>query len=601
MATVELSNEDLNAVDRARENQGKDPLDDPKNKRKLELTQEFVSVLQRGIKSIGLYRHATGKYMEFIEKPHQALSKIVDELGAVSFKVETQAFTLFNEPLMAAEGGDNIPYKFYRDGIRALIFRPGITAEELLKFTLTAISDPKRGDEDILSQLWAGNFEHIEYILVEGFTIGEMDEDEVQIEVDKVVSYLYSRLRSSSDDYMRFARLSAEDLEIKLDAVDQLRGAVIAGESANDELKRRVKDELREDGIKLFNKLVNVLFLNIEQSAGQANPDELRETLVQVLDALLLQEDFASINQILVKLKALERNSQLAETAGALRDAFIAKMGESQRLDRIGDVLKAGKPKNAPDIFRYLMTLDPNAVMPLLEILDGIEVPDNRVLICDALAALGKDNPEPFVARLNSEKSQTVHDMLYIVDKCDHPDKLKIFASALKNNNLAVRLAALTIITKSRTEGARKLVVEALSDAAPQVRVGAARALAKYDREKAVAEILRVVKHPEFEKREQKEQIAIYAALGATDSPQAFQFFQQIVEQKPTLLRKKKVNEEKLLAVHGLGNSTSLVAFKILQLVEQDKTVDAEVLTAARKAMFNVKKALTGDPNAAKG
>ncbi|MBS2027142.1 MAG: HEAT repeat domain-containing protein [Deltaproteobacteria bacterium] len=572
------------------------PLAKPENQKKLQLTTEFIQHLQRAIKSIGLYRHATGKYMEFIEKPHQALSQIVDQLGAVSFKVETQAFTLFNELLWTADSGENIPYKFYKDGIRALIFRPGITAEELLKFTLISISDTRKGDEDILSQMWTASFEHIEYILVEGFSIGEMSEEEVQIEVDKVVSYLFSRLRSNSEDYLRFARLAAEDLDIKLDNVEQLRGAVIAGETSTDELKRRVKDELREDQLKLFNKLITVLFQTME-AGGHGILEEMRDTFASVLDALLLQEDFASINQILVKLKALERNSQLASAAQALRDYFIAKMGESQRLDRIGDVLKAGKPKNAPDIFRYLMTLDSNTILSLLEILDGIELPDNRVLICDALAALGKDNPEPFVARLNSEKSQTVHDMLYIIDKCDYPDKLKIFAAALKNRNLAVRLEALNVITRAKTEGARKLVVEALSDDAPQVRVGAARALSKYDREKAVAEILRVIKSAEFEKRDQKEQIAVYAALGATDAPGAIGYFKQILEQKASLFNKKKVNEEKLLAVNGLGQSTSLVAFKLLQIAEADKTADQDLLTATRKAMFNVKKALTGDPN----
>lgn len=573
------------------------PLDDPQNKKKLELTIEFVQHLQRTIKSIGLYRHATGKYLEFVEKPHQALSQVLDQLGAVSFKVETQSFTLFNQPLLEADSGDNIPYKFYRDGIRALIFRPGVTADELLKFTLIAISDPKRGDEDLLSQLWAANFEHVEYVLVEGFQVGEMSEEEVQIEVDKVVSYLYSRLRSNNDDYMRFARLSAEDLEIKLDGVEQLRGAVIAGETAAEELQRRVADEYRDDGLKLFNKLVSVLFQTIE-TGGLDDVNEMRETFVQVLDALLLQEDFAAINQILVKLKALERNSALASAAQVLRDYFIAKMGESQRLDRIGDVLKSGKPKNSPDIFRYLMTLDATSVFPLLDILEGIELPENRQMICDALAALGKDSPEPFVARLNSEKSQTVHDMLYIIDKCDYPDKLKIFASALKNKNLAVKLEALQVITRSRTEGARKMVVEAMQDEASQVRVGAARALARYDREKAVAEILRVIKLPEFEKREDKERLAFYGALGATDAPGAFAFFQTIIEQKPNLFNKKKVNEEKQLAVHGLGNSTSLIAFKLLQLVENDKTADQELLTQTRKAMFNVKKQLTGDPNA---
>lgn len=576
---------------------GEDPLKRPENKKKYELTAEFVQHLQRAIKSIGLYRHATGKYLEFIAKPHQALSQVLDQLGPVSFKVETQSFTLFNQPLMEADTGENIPYKFYRDGIRALIFRPGITEDEMLKFTLIAISDPKRGDEDVLSQLWTASFEHIEYVLVEGFQIGEMSEEEVQIEVDKVVSYLYSRLRGNSDDYMRFARLSAADLEIQLEGVDQLRGAVIAGETSGDELKRRVADEFREDGIKIFNKLVAVLFHTIE-TMGMQNLEETRETFVQVLDALLLQEDFAAINQILVKLKALERNAALADAAQALRDYFVAKMGDSQRLDRIGDIMKGGKPKNGADIFRYLMTLDANAVFPLLDILEGIELADNRQLVCDALAALGKESPEPFVARLNSEKSQTVHDMLYIIDKCDYPDKLKIFASALKNKNLAVKLEALQVITRSRTEGARKLVTEALSDEASQVRVGAARALARYDREKAVAEILRIIKSPEFEKRDQKEQIAFYAALGATDAPGALSFFQTLIEVKPSLLNKKKVNEHKLLAVNGLGNSTSLIAFKLLQVVEADKSADEALLTATRKAMFAVKRQLTGDPNA---
>jgi hypothetical protein len=573
-----------------------DPLDDPKNQRKLELTGEFCQLLVRAIKSIGLYRHATGKFHEFIERPHATLTKVLDELGAVSFKVETQAFSLFNQDLLGSESGENIPYKFYKDGIRALIFRPGIEPEELLKFTLIAISDPKRGDEDILTQLWSAGFSHIEYILVEGFKIGDMSEDEVAIEVDKVVSYLYSRLRSSSDDYMRFARLNAEDLDIKLEGVDQLRGAVIVGESANEELKRRVADELREDQVKLFNKLVNVLFQSLEQGGSQ-DPAELRDTFGQVLDALLLQEDFASINQVLVKLRALDRNPQLADTARSLREFFINKMGESQRLDRIGELLKAGKPKNLPDIFRYMTTLDATAVIPLLNILDGLEQPENRQMICDVLAALGRDAPEPFVARINSERSQTVHDMLYIVDKCDHPDKLKIFASALKNKNLAVRIEALGVITRSRTEGARKMVVEALVDEAPQIRLGAARSLAKYDREKAVADILRVVRAPEFEKRDSTEKQGIYAALGATDSPGAFSFFQSVVEKKPSLLNKKRINEEKALAAHGLGSATSLAAFKLLQMIEQDKSADSELVGVARRSMFNVKKALTGDPN----
>lgn len=579
--------------------QKKNPLDDPENVKKLQLTQEFCLTLVRTIKNIGLYRHATGKFMEFVEKPSQQLAAITEQLGAVSFRCETQAFTLFGQDLWGSETGENIPYKFYRDGIRNLIFRPGITAEELLTFVLIAISDTKQGDEDILQQLWAASFQHIEYVVVEGLTIGDMSEEEVQVQVDQIMSYLYQRLRSNSEDYLRFARLSAEDLELKLDQVDQIRGAVIAGETADDELMRRVKEELKEDmELRLFNKLVVVLFQCIESNTI-SDVAELKDTFVQVLDAMVLREDFATVNQLLTKLKAMERNSSLAGLSNELRTFLTMKMGESQRLETLAQVLRNSRPKSPSDMFRYFMVLSNNVVPALLDILDTVEIPENRTMLCDVLATLGKDSPDPFVARMESERSQTIHDMLYIIDKCDFPDKVKIFGNALKNKNLAVKLEALGVIGRSRTEGARKLLTDALTDIAPQVRLGAARALVTFDREKAVPEILKVIKSPEFDKRELPERTQWYVALGSTISQGALTFLKEVIDRKASLLNRKRVAEDKLMAVAGLGAATSVVSFKILQTMEQEKGLDPELLNAVRRAMFNVKKALFGDPNAA--
>src|SRR4030095_5603242 len=97
-----------------------------------------------------------------------------------------------------------LPYKFYRDGIRQLIFRPGLRLDELVAFTLIALSEPDRGAEDVLAQLWRAGMEHLEYVMVEGFKMDEVSEQEVEVEVDKVVGYLYSRLKTGSDDYLRF-------------------------------------------------------------------------------------------------------------------------------------------------------------------------------------------------------------------------------------------------------------------------------------------------------------------------------------------------------------------------------------------------------------
>ena len=56
--------------------------------------------------------------------------------------------------------------------------------------------------------------------------------------------------------------------------------------------------------------------------------------------------------------------------------------------------------------------------------------------------------------------------------------------------------------------------------------------------------------------------------------------------------------EDKLLAVAGLAGGCSIPAYKALQGVVEDKSQPVEVLTAARKAMYQTKKTLFGDMSA---
>ena len=101
-----------------------DPLANPRTSQKLAATKEFVQQLVRAIRASALYRHATAKFLEFLEKPYKTLVSVTEQFGAIQWKVETQSFTLFKQDLLGHETGENLPYKFYKDGIRHLIFRP---------------------------------------------------------------------------------------------------------------------------------------------------------------------------------------------------------------------------------------------------------------------------------------------------------------------------------------------------------------------------------------------------------------------------------------------------------------------------------------------
>ncbi|NMO18264.1 HEAT repeat domain-containing protein [Pyxidicoccus fallax] len=561
----------------------------PENREKVELAKTFAFHLLKGIKQIGMYRHNESRFPEFLAKAHESVAAYNEKYGPLSVKVEQQNLTLHGESLFTED--TPLPYKFFRDGIRQLIFRPGLTIEELVTFTLIALSEPERGAEDVLAQLWRASMEHVEYVVVEGFSMENATEEEVQVEVDKVVGYLYSRLQTNSDDYLRFARVSAEDLESKLDGVEQIRGLVVGGRHATDELKAKLQREvMEEENARLFPKLVSAVFQVVE--GGVEDAALLEEIFVQLLDMLLIQDDFATINQIVLKLRAL---SQRDESLGKLLETFLHKMGEEQRLMRMGEALKTTRPKNPADVTRYLQALGKDAVIPLLAVLETLEVQENRALLSDVLATFAREVPEPFVARLMSDRPQTVRDMVYILEKSNHPERLKMFGQVLKSPNLVVKLEVLNIVGKGRTGEARRMMVDALTDSISQVRMLAAKLLPEFDRDKAFADLMRVVRDAAFEKKTPDERAAFYSAVGATGTPGALAMMQQLLAVKPSLLNKKRVLDDKLLAIQGLAGACSIQSYKMLQAVVEDKNQPLDVLTAARKAMYQTRKTLFGE------
>jgi hypothetical protein len=215
--------------------------------------------------------------------------------------------------------------------------------------------------------------------------------------------------------------------------------------------------------------------------------------------------------------------------------------------------------------------------------------------MCDALATHAKEMPEPFVQRLESDRPQTVRDMVYILEKSQHPERIKMFGQVLKGKNLVVKLEVMNIIARGRTGEARRLIAEALADPISQVRMLAAKLLPEFDRDKAYSDLVRMVRDAGFDKKTPEEKAALYTAIGSTGLPGAISMMTQLLAVKPSLLNKGRVINDKLLAVHGLAGAGSIQSYKALQSVVDDKSQPVEVLTAARKAMYQTKKALFGD------
>ena len=120
-----------------------DPSKDAQLKKQVEAARGVAYHLAKGIKMIGLYRHNESKYGEYLTKAQAAMAEYHQQFGPLQLKVDLTNFQMHKQDLFNED--TPMPYKYSKDGIRQLIFRPGFTVAERTPLTLIALSDPDRG------------------------------------------------------------------------------------------------------------------------------------------------------------------------------------------------------------------------------------------------------------------------------------------------------------------------------------------------------------------------------------------------------------------------------------------------------------------------
>lgn len=567
--------------------------------------REIFKQLMKSLKQISMYRHNKDRYGEYLEPAHTALADFLDRKMSLELRLDAMAFKYKGTAVFEDDRKEqNLVYPFWQAGIRLLIFKAGLSPEEFLRFlmlTMETSDERRRQTEDIVTRLWKEEFISIEYIVVESFkAVPDEDIEEVEIEIEKVVAYLYRQLQSNSEDYLRFARISLEDLDLELKDVDQLRGAIIQGVTATAADKQRVKAAVEQEDDRLLPKLVTVFFQLLELDTSEESFEDVAEAFVQLLDALLIAEKFGAIHAIRDRFERVSQKPKLAPVARDLvtrcSERFNARMAEMQRLQTIGQILNQGVVKDPDGLRRYLYSLGPEAVPPLVDMLEALELLPNRRLVAEILADLGKEQVELFTARLTHPSSNLVKDMLYVIDKIDPPEKFGIFAHVLRHPNAILRLETLSLIGKGATDECFAVIKEVvLNHEDPQMRGQAARSLPNFDADKAVPVLIGAVGDERLDKMEEPEKKALFTALGQTQSPETQGYLFGILDQKGGLFGRKKADDLKMLAILGLEANPSMPSLaKLAEVAKDQKRHSKEVTEAARAAAVQMQARIMG-------
>jgi len=126
-------------------------------------------------RSFGFYARDNEAITQFLSELEQGFTQILDENGAIRLVVGADRFVWKGTAVYV--NGDRekgLPFRLFRDGIRGLVFKPGLDDRELLQLLDVLSRRQSTGrnaeEEDVVTLLWKLSLNTVSYEAVEGFT-----------------------------------------------------------------------------------------------------------------------------------------------------------------------------------------------------------------------------------------------------------------------------------------------------------------------------------------------------------------------------------------------------------------------------------------------
>lgn len=138
--------------------------------------------LSRAARSFLLYEPTNEAIRVFLENLKRAANGFLDEYGELDLTIRPFEMIHGGEVVYLERDRErSLAFRLYRDGIRRVVLRPGLSWHELLKL-LEVVSiryvGVRQTEDDLVVLLWKAGFQELSFDAVEGFVADTEDEDD---------------------------------------------------------------------------------------------------------------------------------------------------------------------------------------------------------------------------------------------------------------------------------------------------------------------------------------------------------------------------------------------------------------------------------------
>lgn len=471
---------------------------------------------------------------------------------------------------------ESLAWSLFKDGMRELTIYKGAEAEELPRLLATinqARFLPADAGDDLLTLLWALEFEQIKYRFIDFFSEagGELPGP----------SGMAGGSASAEERRAQVAQEAAERPKgmVELEEVDST--LYFLDEEEISYLARELEEEYRRD---FRGSALNVLFDLMETQPEGGVRDEVLGVLEQLFPNLLTSRDFRSAAAVLRESKLLkERATNLRLEQTQRLEGFVTRLSEpaivGQVLQSLDEASSLGLDEEAASLLRELRT---SALEPLVSWLPNLSSAPLRQMLEGVVDKLAGSSINEVQRLLRQPDSPALLGIVAICGRLQLHHAVPGFTDVISHSDPAVRLAAVQALGQLGTPGALTLLDRAIDDPERSVRLAAVRGVGTRGYKGALRRIEAVVLGKSSRGVDLTEKMAFFEAYGAIAGAAGLKALSTILLQRG-LLKMKESPETRACAAVALGRIKTPEARDLLQRAAEDK--DLVVRNAVNRAL----------------
>lgn len=535
----------------------------------LRKAKEIIQSFQKSKKILRMYPQNNPIYLNTLESDYKKFKDFFHYRDDLNLKIKQNEIFFDNEQIyLNPEKDDNLALYFFKDGLRELTFKKGLSYEEIEDFlkiiSLDFNSDAM--DDDIVTLFWERDFQNIQYVVDD--TVLADDEYE-----SRAVAELEQKETSDDDLLKAYEDAFRDEDEVKETSIVPL---------TDKDLQLLLKD-LESDSQDKAGKLVDILF-EVFLLQVREDYEDLVGCFMAALEYVIRHSNIHTAAAIISGLKEIADNKKIDEEARKYARKIISMAGSESIISLLGEVLDSGQEVEEKLFEDFVKHLDKNTIVPFMKILGELKSIHARKLVIEALIMLGTKDIVTLARGLNDTRWYVVRNIIYILRKIGDKRAVDYLLKTVKHGDIRVKKEVIRALGELGGGGVLQALRDCLSDPDVQVQSAALKALGNIGSEAAKRIVLNEISAKEFRDRSFEEKKEYFEVLARWKDKELYEFVVASLKRK-TFFRRARNYETRACAAYCLGLMGNKDALAVLNKYKNDgnKMLREYVFTATKR------------------